>query len=202
MKKLFACVVFIAVLVGWLAFLPKLFGMNTKTKTVSGIQKPSITQTSGRETMDVDGKSVRIEKRYAYDGSGIVRMVKKYNGDSIMDKVGPMDVGLLWGSAAAYNDRIDYRWFYEGRNALWTVSCAEEMNYIDLDQVLKETEFACLIPQNESVRTQMEKIKMNQYIRIKGFLADAYTESDGNCVLKTDLDSYHVIYVTDVEWLD
>ena len=204
MKKFILFVVFLVLIfVGVFYFLPQMTG--NKTKSVTGVPKPTITETGGQESITVDGKNVKLEKKYSYEASGIVRTLKWYKGNSFSEKVSPMDIGLIWGSAAQYNEVIDYRWFYEGRSVLWTVSCDEEYGDVDLDVVTKETEFGGLIPRDDYVLSLMKKIKVNDYVKIKGYLVDAYfpTETGSKrSEFSSELDGYHAIFVTDVEWLD
>ena len=202
MKKLiFFVIILMAVFVGVFYFLPEMTG--NKTKTVQGVPRPITVETGGQEIIEVDGKTVKLDKKYEYEARGIVRTLKTYNGNDLMDKVAPMDLGLVWGSAAQYNDEIDYRWFYEGRSVLWTVTCDEGLDYIDLDVVTSETEFGCLIPKDDYVHSQMKKLKVNNYIKIKGYLVDVSFQSEaGKTEITSERQGYHAIYVTGIEWLD
>jgi len=202
MKKILFLVVFIALFVGLMSMIPKL--AKPTIKTVTGVPAPSMTQTVGEEVLEINGMKVRIEKKYEYEATGITQMVKNYTGSGFLDQVSPMDMGLLWGSAAQYNDKLTYDWFFEGRNILYTVYTKEDIDYIDFDQVIKETVFARLIPKDDFVRAEIKKIKMNQYVKIKGYLVNAYFPAEANAGttgFSTDVEDCHVIYVTGVEWL-
>ena len=202
MKKILFCVVFIVVFVGLLSMIPKL--AKPTIKTVAGVPAPSMTQTVGEDVIEINGMKVRIEKKYEYEATGITKMVKIYTGGGFLDQVSPMDIGLLWGSAAQYNDKLTYDWFYEGRNVLYTVYTKEDVDDVDFDQVIKETIFGRLIPKDDFVRAEIKKIKMNQYVKIKGYLVNAYFPKEAGAGITgfaTDVEDCHVIYVTGVEWL-
>lgn len=175
-----------------------------KKRTEVGVPAPTMVKTSGQETLTVDGKSVKIDKKYIYEASGIVRMINRYKEDSFANKVSPLDMGLIWGSAAQYNDKLDYRLYYEGRGVVWTVSCKDE-DEIDLDVVMSETAFGCVIPQNDTVREQLKNLKKNDYVKVKGYLVNSTFPSGADSTYSgfdMEDDGYLVFYLTEIQWLD
>ena len=205
MSKMIKTLIGLAVLVGLLTLIPKLTFWKTP-KAVSGISAPTYSKVSGQETLDVDGMKITLDKKYDYEACGIVRMIRKYDSKQPINQIFPVDMCLVWGSAAENNDKIDYEWMFIGNEVMWSISEKRGLEEtIDLDAAVEDSVYINIIPRDDMILSQLKKVKMNDYVCVKGYLVDvnlpAGVDPEANKYL-TRVNDSPLLYVTGVEWME
>lgn len=143
-----------------------------------------------------------------YEVYGKVVGTYKYLPTSTHNKVVPKDVGLVWGPMAQdrFLERIKFT--STGRRMLWSQILTNDTSWYYNMYAPAYISNNHLVPSNKEVKTLINKIKKNDYVKIEGYLCNIrgpiigkkgtyHTESstvrgDYNC---------ETIYVTNVKWL-
>lgn len=203
-------IVWAAVIVIGLAIV--LMGSKGKQRAVAGIKDPLQTEAAGQAKMSVDGYDITVNYLYAYDISALVVSIHNYSGSGIGDKLAPRDLALAWGDVAAYNTLVDFHWQQSGRWYSWRVNSDAEIAKVGgIQGVTEHSSNNHLIPADDTVKKQIQKIKVGDYVRIKGYLVNlGGSKPDGttfywnSSTTRSDSGAHscEVIYVTGVEWLD
>ncbi|MBQ8118729.1 MAG: hypothetical protein IJ147_11830 [Lachnospiraceae bacterium] len=203
-------IVWAAVIVIGLAIV--LMGSKGKQRAVAGIKDPLQTEAAGQAKMSADGYDITVNYLYAYDISALVVSTHNYSGSGIGDKLAPRDLALAWGDVAAYNTLVDFHWQQSGRWYSWRVNSDAEIAKVGgIQGVTEHSSNNHLIPADDTVKKQIQKIKVGDYVRIKGYLVNlGGSKPDGttfywnSSTTRSDSGAHscEVIYVTGVEWLD
>lgn len=183
-----------------------------KHRAIAGIPDPVQEKAQGSVEKQYENFRATFEFQYSYDIRALVVSTKDYSGTSVNSQLAPRDLALAWGSVAAHNDTTDFHWQQSGRFYSWRLSSyAELAPFGSEDEVNRHSANNHVIPADEEIAKKLKKIRVGDYIRLKGYLvnitakrddgADYYWNSsttredtgDGAC---------EVIYVTEVSWPD
>lgn len=121
---------------------------------------------SEKEVYEGNAGDVDIFLKAEYDIRGVVKGKKKYSDYS--SQVSKYDIILVWGdlNKKEYDQHISYsqsgRWYY--------YTYDQEM--IEGNFIAKQSANIHLIPENEDIADKINKVRKNDYIRIKGHLVD------------------------------
>lgn len=188
------------------------WGNKGKQRAVSGIKDPVQTEAAGQTKMAVDGYDITVKYLYAYDISALVVSTHNYSGLGIGDKLAPRDLALAWGDVAAYNKGIDFHWQQSGRWYSWHVKTDAEAGKVGgIQGITEHSSNNHVMPANAAVKKLIQKIKVGDYVRLKGYLVNIDgSKPDGtsfywySSTTRSDSGAHscEVVYVTEVEWLD
>ena len=179
----------------------------TENKTF--FEAPTQKETSGeKEKIIIDGKEITIEKLYSYEVSGRVVQTYEYKdyyyGDETYNTIAKKDVGIVWGNLVQ-DDIL--------KNIKFSMNGARFLKYTyrrgDWEKKLSSPiKTLCsnnhLISDDETITSLIKQIKKNDYIKISGYLINAYWD---NSYLTTSTSrddegngACEVVYVTDIKW--
>ena len=183
-----------------------------KQRAVAGIKDPVQEETTGQTHIFVDDYDITVSYLYTYDISALVVSTHNYWGGGVGDKLAPRDLALAWGDVAAYNKTIDFHWKQSGRWYSWQVNTYDEVDQVGgVQGVTEHSSNNHLIAADESVRKAIKKIKVGDYVRLKGYLVNLDgTKPDGSTfywhssTTRSDSGAHscEVMYVTGVERLN
>lgn len=178
-------------------------------RSLAGLPEPVQTQAQGSITKQIDGYSVEITYRFNYTIDALVVSTRNYDGDTLADKLAPVDLGLAWGKVAAFNGSIDFNWDQHDRWIYWHVDDIADLAPVgtnaDVDRQYSNNHS---IPADNSVKKQLEQIKRGDRVKLEGYLVDVYaTHPDGSWfewnTSESRLDSgdgaCEVFYITKIE---
>lgn len=188
------------------------FNGQGKRRGVSGIPDPVQTQATGQTKIFSGDYTLNVTYLYEYDIKALVVSTHNYSSSNVGDKISPRDLALAWGPVAAYNNVVDFNWRQSGRWYYWNVKTYEEIDKVGgVAGVTQHSSNNHIIPADDNVRRSVNKIKVGDYVRLKGYLVsiegsstDGKTFSWSSSTSRSD-DGNHaceVIYVTSVEWMD
>ena len=199
-------------IVGVIAFAANRINAATSRKAIAGIPEPVQTKTTGNQSFHVDDYDVNMDYTYSYDISGLVVSSQIYSGNGVENALSPMDVALAWGKVAEYNDRINFHWDQSSRWYHWFTDGNTSLDPVGgQDGVNTQSSNNHLIPADDSVKEEIDKIKSGDYIKISGYLVNIKAfKSDGAVITwnsstsRTDTGDHscELIYVTSIEWLN
>ena len=179
--------------------------------SLSYIEKPKQSSTSGGTTKTVRGTKAVIEYKAEYEITGRVVDVQKYNDVEVFGQISPIDIGLAWGvlSKAEVDKKI--KWFSAGDRVLRvTVDDGTWLNSVGgFTRIEKCFSNNHLIPSSDEVYDEIKSIRVGNYVRIKGYLVSVtYTRNGMTRYIASStsredegLGACEVIYVTDVVFL-
>lgn len=174
----------------------------------NSIPSPVQKETTGNVELEVEGHTFNVELLYEYIVYGKVVGTHTYAPTTTHNKVVPKDVGLVWGPMAQdkFNKRLKF--ISTGQRYLMTLFQTEDTSWYYNMYAPAYISNNHLVPSDKDVKTLMNKIKKNDYVKIEGYLCNIrgrqigkngtyFTESstvrgDYNC---------ETIYVTDIKWL-
>ena len=149
----------------------KVIAENSSIKKGSFINEPKQEKLSSREeTVNIGGLKVNITILAKYDITGVVLDTERYD-----DVVGPVDIGLAWGTLAEDNNYKNFTscvvknrtltWM--SNNATWVKKMGGE------NEITKNCSNNHLIPANDNIRKEICNIKKDEYVRLTGYLVRA-----------------------------
>jgi hypothetical protein len=146
-------------------------------RSQAGLHEPVQTQAQGSTTREIDGYSVDITYKYNYTIDALVVSTRNYDSGSLADKLAPVDLGLAWGKVAAYNGSIDFHWDQHDRWIYWHVDDVSQLDPIGTVATVN-TQYSNnhSIPATNSVKSQLEKIKRGDRVKLEGYLVDVYAQ--------------------------
>lgn len=126
------------------------------------------------------------------------------------DSISPMDIALSWGFAA--QDRYDQRVIYTSLISRFLKYWVEDVSYFKdvggMKGLGNHISNNHVIPADSKVRTLFKKIKVDDFIKLEGFLVTVQDPTTGEKILNSSSVRYdsgggacEVMYVTDVKWL-
>lgn len=184
-----------------------------KVASLLNIGTPKQTATSGSETIKISGSNIKVEYLASYSIIGRVVSTRNYYGFNIRDKISPMDIGLAWGWLSNKNVDLKINWSLPKERYLYFyVSDGKWLNDNGgVNAIFPNFSNNHLIPSNNDIKNLMKSIKVNDYIKIEGYLVNAYSikgnESSfitGTSTSRTDdgNGACETIYVTNITWLE
>jgi hypothetical protein len=198
-------------LVIMLMFPPIYNFLHGKQRSVAGIRNPIQTAARGEKQITRNGYELTLDYKYAYDIEGLVVTTRDYNGSSLEDKLAPKDVGLAWGNVAEYNTQLGFHWVAKKR----ALGLNEDIDSWGKKQALvgsvedamKQYSNNHLVVLDLLVQESIEKIKVGDHVRIKGYLVNIDGDSGNkhyswHSSTKRDDLGCEVILVESVEWLE
>lgn len=202
---------FIIILVVWIVFF-KFFYIKKPieyVKSLTNLPSPIQTSSTGETSMEVNGVTVDIDFIANYEITGLVVGTYKYSQTSTLNQLSPIDIGISWGFLADYNDRMS--WHSSGNRFLTTYTAGtwyQELGHSTLTGYFSNNH---IIPSNNDIKKLVKKVKVGDYIKLKGYLVNAtYPSKDGDSTfyynsstsrLDTGDQACEVLYVTDIAWL-
>lgn len=181
-------------------------------KTLTNIQSPIQTRTSGSIFKKIDNENIKITYVAEYTIVGRVVDVQNYRENNLENKLSPIDIGLSWGFLANEENHQKLNWSSLGNRFLsWYTSNNEWVNMIGgRNQIIKNHSNNHLIPSNNEIEKLIKNIKEDDYIMIEGYLVNI------NCNLNDGSNFYwntstsrsdegngacELIYVNNIIWL-
>lgn len=164
------------------------------------IEEPIQENLDRPEIITIEGEkgSVDLELLATYQIDAIVKSTKNYTTD-FTSQISPRDFALAWGdiNIPSIDRHIDYsqrnRWYY------FTVGSEAGVDVRYVDQHSANTH---IIPANEYVKLLVEKVKVDDYITLEGYLVDANFEGGywNTSLTRNDTGdgSCEIMYVTNI----
>ncbi len=173
-----------------------------KENILSNISEPKqvLIKNQKNEKVMVGSIEVTITKLATYDISGVVLEKKKHN-----EIVGPYDVALAWGILTKDDNykKINI-WQSGNRQVTWLVKDAAWLSSVGgINNIQTKLSHNHLIPPTEEYRRLFTKIRIGDYIRVKGYLVTVRWDNAywGPSSLVRDDTDCEIIYVEDIKWL-
>lgn len=176
------------------------------------IDPPIQNDFKGSTSIVVGNVSVRVDYVAYYEVSGKVVAKVSYMPDSVSNMAAQSDVALVWGKLATDEYLKKFTFNAPGnRFVYWKTT---DMNWYRMHTSDREVKQMYsnnhLVTTNQELISKIKKIKKNDYVRIKGYLANLYwieNNSNRNWISSTRRDddgdgACEVIYVTDIKWLE
>ena len=204
------CLVFVA---GY--FLQRFIHSGTRN-SIKGLKAPVQHEVDGGTVhMDKGWYDITITFKCSYDIDALVVHTKDYRGDSNMaDAISPVDLGLAWGKVAELNETVDFNWDQASRRCYCEVNSQEDMYLVGGEDFLNQS-FSNnhIIPAEENVRKDIERVRRGDHIRLRGYLVnvDGVEKKSGqggyywhSSTTREDSGdgACEIIYVTNVDWID
>ena len=192
-----------------LMFPPIYNSLQGKQRSVAGIRNPIQTAARGEKQITRNDYELTLDYIYAYDIEGLVVSTRDYNGSTLEDKLSPKDVGLAWGSVAEYNTQVGFKWTTGDRRLGPKVDSWEKIAPLvgSMEDLYKQFSNNHLVVLDLLVQESVEKIKVGDHVRIKGYLVNIDGDSgkkhySWHSSTKRDDLGCEVILVESVEWLE
>lgn len=191
-----------------LMFPPIYNFLHGKQRSVAGIRNPIQTAAIGEKQITRNDYELTLDYQYAYDIEGLVVSTRDYNGSSLDDKLSPKDVGLAWGSVAEYNTLAGFHWIPKERALQPGWDSEERLALVgSMEDLYKQFSNNHLVVLDLLVQESVEKIKVGDHVRIKGYLVNIDGDSgkkhySWHSSTKRDDLGCEVILVESVEWLE
>ncbi len=138
-----------------------------------------------------------LTKVASYEVQAVVKGIKKYNDP--LAPIAPFDFALAWGqiNTKAVDEHIKYtqsgRWYYYN---------IDDLNIVDLGTVAQSSSNHHIVPADEKIRSQLSKIRENDYVKLKGYLVNIHYKDQTVNTSTTRTDSgggaCEVLLVTEV----
>ena len=161
-----------------------------------------------KEKIIIGGKEITIEKLYSYEVSGRVVQTYEYKdyyyGDETYNTIAKKDVGIVWGNLVQDDILKNIKFSMNGarflkytyRRGAWEKKLGSPIKKLCSNNHL--------ISNDETITSLIKQIKKNDYIKISGYLINAYWD---NSYLTTSISrddegngACEVVYVTDIKW--
>lgn len=172
-----------------------------------------------RKTISGKGYSVKMKYLAEYDIRGLVVTLDDYDkeGASAFDMAIPRDISMAWGKAAEYASEI--KWGHAARALSYSYSSdvlrKAGVSGIQFDAMASNNH---MIIEEGELRNKLKKVKVGDYIEMKGYLVNAeiynsagqlertvessLTRSDHVEYAFDTRTSCEVMYLTSLDWLD
>ena len=174
------------------------------------IPAPIQQSASGQVIKTIDNTEVEITFKNSYILAGRVVDVQPYFPTKVQNKLSPIDIGVTWGFLARDENHNTVKWSSAGNRFLtFKTSNPKLMN--DMTRVTQHLSNNHLIPADDEIEKQIKALKVDDYIKIEGYLVNVYytvgtngyftwnsstsrsDKGDGAC---------EIIYVTKLSWLE
>lgn len=179
------------------------------TENKNFFEAPIQKEASGeKEQIIIGGKEITIKKLYSYEVSGRVVQTYEYKdyyyGDETYNTIAKKDVGIVWGNLVQDDILKNIKFSMNGARFLkYTYRRGDWKKKLGAP-IKKLCSNNHLISDDETITSLIKQIKKNDYIKISGYLINAYW---GNSYLTTSISrddegngACEVVYVTDIKW--
>ena len=179
------------------------------TENKNFFEAPIQKEASGeKEKIIIGGKEITIEKLYSYEVSGRVVQTYEYKdyyyGDETYNTIAKKDVGIVWGNLVQDDILKNIKFSMNGARFLKYTYRRGDWEKKLSSPIKKLCSNNHLISNDETITSLIKQIKKNDYIKISGYLINAYW---GNSYLTTSISrddegngACEVVYVTDIKW--
>ena len=206
-------IIFVICVVGVCFFIANNANKNIGyVSSLNDLPRPQQGKTSGKVYKMINGDNVEITRVASYCINGRVVDVQKYIPYNIENQLSPIDVGISWGFLARAENNKKINWFSAGNRFLsWRSDDGMWINQMGgVNRISEYNSNNHLIASDENTEKLIKMIKKNDYIRIDGYLVNAYCRrNDGSYFTWNTSTSRNdsgngaceIIYVTNVTWL-
>lgn len=156
------------------------------------------------------GKNVDIIYGAEYTIYGRVVTAKTFAPMNVRDALSPMDLGLTWGFLAQdeYDDAVIFT-ALPSRFLRFETNRLSKFNEVGgLSGMGKKLSNNHIIPKDKKIERLIKKVKVDDFIKLEGFLVTATPQGSNTPVLKSSAVRYdggagacEVMYVTSIKWL-
>ena len=179
------------------------------TENKNFFEAPIQKEASGeKEKIIIGGKEITIEKLYSYEVSGRVVQTYEYKdyyyGDETYNTIAKKDVGIVWGNLVQDDILKNIKFSMNGARFLKYTYRRGDWEKKLSSPIKKLCSNNHLISNDETITSLIKQIKKNDYIKISGYLINAYWD---NSYLTTSISrddegngACEVVYVTDIKW--
>ena len=179
------------------------------TENKNFFEAPIQKEASGeKEKIIIGGKEITIEKLYSYEVSGRVVQTYEYKdyyyGDETYNTIAKKDVGIVWGNLVQDDILKNIKFSMNGARFLKYTYRRGDWEKKLGSKIKKLCSNNHLISNDETITSLIKQIKKNDYIKISGYLINAYWD---NSYLTTSISrddegngACEVVYVTDIKW--
>ena len=188
---------------------------NSNTKYVANLNnlsKPTQTSASGKVSREIDGAKIEIKYVAKYTIRGRVVHTMGHFANDVSGKLMPKDVGISWGFLASEENKNKLTWYLGGDRILAcnTSDATWLKEHGGFNKVSLYFSNNHLIYSDSNIQKLINKIKVNDFIEIEGYLVDVVIDyaSGGKSTMKTStvrndtgIGACETIYVTNVTWL-
>lgn len=184
-----------------------------------GVLEPKQTATSGSIIKRINGVNVALNLVANYQIMGRVVDVERYNNSgkisdeySMLNSLSQIDLGISWNDMAISKNNNKVTWISKGDRHLQAIY--KDRRWVDemggLDKINQSWSNNHLIPSNNIVAEDINKIKVGDFVKIEGYLVNLMCELTAvkyikyyTSMTRTDTGSgaCEVIYVTNVTWI-
>lgn len=173
----------------------------------TNFNEPTTSQAQGTKTLDyTDGdNSIKVKLNYksgisisgkavalrAYDKAN--NIISASSGNYVLNVISPLDVGVVWGDLAKDNNYQKHNWVINNR----VLSIPQSVTNAKLQDLVANYH---LIPSTPQTKTDIEDIKVDDTIILKGYIVDVnYSINSGvsNTLKSTNTSKY--LYVTKIK---
>ncbi len=199
----------------------KLLAASNKTVTVEKeyeyinsydvIEAPIQNDFNGSTTMMVGNTPIQVDYLAYYEVSGKVVAKVSYVANNVENMAAQNDVALVWGKLATDEYLNKFTFDAHGdRFVYWkTTDMDWYRKHTNDKEIVKMHSNNHLVTNNKALAEEINSIKKDDYVRIKGYLANLYwVENNTNHIWRSSVKrddegdgACEVIYVTDIKWL-
>ena len=210
---LFICTLAVLGVLIWIFARPFIrAGTERQYRTKEGIPTPAQFETTGKTDLSHDDWSGMAVHRAKYTVWGLVINNTPYDGDSLYDKISPLDIGLAWGDMAQNNHLI--KWARGTRHVTASINAVYHLFiHQDNTKLFRQYSNNHLVFTDEELLKKAQSLQLGDYVRIKGYLVDVTAHRKNEPAIKYDLktsltredegeDSCEVLLVTQIDLLD
>ena len=183
----------------------------TAVPDLLSIPAPQQSSNTGRLSRKAGSTDVDITIVANYTIYGRVVDRHRYFGGSVINNLSKIDLGIAWGFMATDEAQKHFKWSSYGTRFLrWK---SQDLSWVDAHggttNIGKFYSNNHLIPDNSNIDKLLKMVKVNDYIKIDGYLVNAdYTQGKytGYWHSSTSRDDQgdgacEIIYVKDISWL-
>lgn len=176
---------------------------------------PVMSDASGSITKKVWTDQVELEYVVDYSIMGRVINVQKYIPYSLKNRLSPRSIGLAWGFMATDEYVDKSTWSSTGNRVLyWHASDKDNDSWVKEiggeDYIEQYYSNYQIIPADKTVKSLINKIKVDDYVKLEGYIVNASYKVRGNDIFwesgATDADTGDftgdILYTTNVVWLN
>lgn len=192
---------------------PLVYGSKVKyVASLSNLSKPQQSPAAGKVLREIDGVKIEIKYVAKYTIRGRVVHTLGHFASDVAEKLMPKDVGISWGFLASEENKDKLTWFLGGDRILAcnTSDTAWLKEQGGFDKVGLYFSNNHLIYSDSNTKRLINKIKINDFVEIEGYLVDAILDygASGKSTIKTSTvrndrggGACEIVYVTNVTWL-
>lgn len=148
--------------------------------------------------IDLEGNQIPLTLIAAYEGSFGVKGVEKYSSDNAA-RVSPRDFILAWGELL--QEDVDKEINYSQSNRWYYFNYSKD-SLVTGDYISKHSANTHIIPADTSLLKSLKKVKKNDYISLKGYLAIVHFDNGdwGSSTTRNDTGdgACEIFYVTEI----